>query len=66
MTVQGFGRAVLRQNQVADNAWAVVNYSSNQVDARENWWGSLAPDGVLFVGAVGRRDPLPGEMENEK
>lgn len=56
--VQGFGRAVLRGNRITDNGWAVVNYSGNQVDARENWWGSATPDGGLFVGDVDRRDPL--------
>lgn len=28
VTVQGFGRAVLRKNQIVDNAWAVINYSA--------------------------------------
>jgi hypothetical protein len=58
VTVQGFGRAVLRGNRIAGNGWAVVNYSGNQIDARENWWGSATPDAGLFVGDVDRRDPL--------
>ncbi len=54
VTVQGFGRATLRGNGITDNAWAVVNYSGNQVDARENWWGSPKPDDSLFVGDIDR------------
>jgi hypothetical protein len=61
VTIQGFGRAVLRSNRITDNGWAVVNYSGNQVDARENWWGSPNPPDTLFVGDVDRRDPLPAE-----
>ncbi len=52
VTVQGFGRAVLRGNSIVDNGWAVVNYSGNQVDARENWWGAGTPAEGLFVGDV--------------
>lgn len=58
VTVQGFGRASLRGNRILDNAWAVVNYSGNQVDARENWWGNATPDDALFVGDIDRRGPL--------
>jgi hypothetical protein len=58
VTVQGFGRAVLRGNRIAGNGWAVVNYSGNQVDARGNWWGSATPADGLFVGDVDRREPL--------
>ena len=58
VTIQGFGRAVLRGNHISDNGWAVVNYSGNQVDARENWWGSATPADGLFVGDVDRRSPL--------
>jgi len=61
VTILGFGRAVLRGNRITDNGWAVVNYSGNQVDARENWWGSPNPPDGLFVGDVDRRDPLPAE-----
>lgn len=61
VTVQGFGRAVLRGNNIVDNGWAVVNYSGNQVDARENWWGAGAPADGLFVGDVDRRSPLAKE-----
>jgi hypothetical protein len=56
--VRGFGRVVLRNNRIVDNGWAVVNYSGNQVDARQNWWGGAAPADALFVGDVDRRDPL--------
>jgi hypothetical protein len=59
VTIRGFGRAVLRGNRIVDNGWAVVNYSGNIVDARENWWGSAPPPDALFVGDVDRRDPLP-------
>jgi len=58
VTIQGFGRAVLRGNHISGNGWAVVNYSGNQVDARENWWGRGAPADGLFVGDVDRRSPL--------
>ncbi len=58
VTVQGFGRAVLRGNRITDNGWAVVNYSGNQVDARENWWGAATPADGLFVGDIDRRDPV--------
>lgn len=58
VTIQGFGRAVLRGNSISENGWAVVNYSGNQVDARENWWGTGAPSDGLFVGDVDRRSPL--------
>jgi hypothetical protein len=58
VTIQGFGRAVLRGNHISENGWAVVNYSGNQVDARENWWGTGAPPDGLFVGDVDRRSPL--------
>jgi hypothetical protein len=58
VTIQGFGRATLRGNSFADNGWAVVNYSGNQVDARENWWGAAPPPDGLFVGDVDRRSPL--------
>lgn len=61
VTVQGFGRAVLRGNSIVGNGWAVVNYSGNQVDARENWWGAGAPADGLFVGDVDRRSPLAEE-----
>lgn len=61
VTIQGFGRAVLRGNRITENGWAVVNYSGNQVDARENWWGSPTPADGLFVGDVDRRDPLAAE-----
>jgi hypothetical protein len=61
VTVHGFGRAVLRGNRIVDNGWAVVNYSGNQVDARENWWGSATPADGLFVGAVDRGQPLAVE-----
>lgn len=61
VTVQGFGRAVLRGNSIVDNGWAVVNYSGNQVDARENWWGAGTPADGLFVGDVDRRSPLTVE-----
>ena len=66
LTVQGFGRATLRGNGIIDNAWAVVNYSGNQVDARENWWGTDKPDDSLFVGDVDRRasmEKAPGEAK---
>jgi len=49
---------VLRGNHISGNGWAVVNYSGNQVDARENWWGTGAPPDGLFVGDVDRRSPL--------
>jgi hypothetical protein len=58
ITVRGFGRAVLRRNDIVDNGWAVVNYSSNVVEARENWWGAPVPADSLFVGDVDRRDAL--------
>lgn len=61
VTIKGFGRAILRANHITENGWAVVNYSGNQVDARENWWGSPNPPDGLFVGDVDRRDPLPAE-----
>jgi hypothetical protein len=61
VTVRGFGRAILRNNRIVDNGWAVVNYSGNQVDARENWWGSPTPADGLFVGDVDRRDPLASD-----
>jgi hypothetical protein len=54
---------VLRGNTILDNAWAVVNHSGNQVDARENWWGSPAPADALFIGDVDRRSPLPEESK---
>lgn len=66
VTVQGFGRATLRGNGITDNAWAVVNYSGNQVDARENWWGSAKPDDSLFVGDIDRQaqmDQAPAEVK---
>lgn len=58
ITVRGFGRMSLRRSAVTDNGWALLNYSSLQVDARENWWGSPTPDEALFVGSVDRRDRL--------
>ena len=58
VTVQGFGQAVLRRNHITDNGWAIVNYSRNQIDARENWWGAAAPIETLFVGDVDRADAL--------
>lgn len=61
VTVQGFGRAVLRNNRITDNGWAVVNYSGNAIDARENWWGTPTPPDELFVGDIDRRDPLRAE-----
>jgi hypothetical protein len=62
LTVRGFGRAQLRGNQITENGWAVVNYSGNEVDARENWWGDPVPSDALFVGNVDRRDPLAIEQ----
>ncbi len=59
VTLQGFGRGVLRGNRIENNGWAVVNHSTNQADARENWWGGPAPDEGWFVGDVDRRDPWP-------
>jgi hypothetical protein len=61
VTLQGFGRGVLRGNRIAENGWAIVNHSANQADARENWWGAPAPDEALFVGDVDRRDPWSSE-----
>ena len=58
VTVQGFGQVLLRRNHISDNGWAVVNYSRNQVDARENWWGTASPPESLFVGDVDRSDAL--------
>lgn len=58
VTVQGFARVTLRGNGITGNAWAVVNYSGNQVDARENWWGTATPDDALFIGDVDRRAAL--------
>ncbi len=66
VTVQGFGRAVLRGNSIVDNGWAVVNYSGNQVDARENWWGAGTPAEGLFVGDVDHRSPLAVEAGRKK
>ncbi len=59
--IRGFGRAILRNNRITDNGWAVVNYSGNQVDARGNWWGSPTPADGLFVGDVDRREPLASD-----
>ena len=61
VTVQGFGQVLLRRNHISDNGWAVVNYSRNPVDARENWWGTASPPESLFVGDVDRADPLTVE-----
>jgi len=61
VTIQGFGQAVLRRNLITDNGWAIVNYSRNQVDARENWWGTAPPLETLFVGDVDRADALTSD-----
>lgn len=62
VTVQGFGRVLLRRNHIIDNGWAIVNYSRNQVDARGNWWGAAPPLDTLFVGDVDRSDALAGPL----
>lgn len=56
--VRGFAHVVLRGNRIVDNGWAVMNYSSNQADARRNWWGTPDPPDSLFMGDVDRTEPL--------
>lgn len=48
----GYTKPILRANNIVENAWALVNYSSLLIDARENWWGSDPPGEALFMGQV--------------
>jgi len=48
----GYCKPVLRGNSIVDNAWALVNYSSLLLDARENWWGGAPPPEGLIMGEV--------------
>ncbi len=48
----GQSQPVLYRNNFVSNGWAVINYSTMPLEARENWWGRPTPDRSLFVGSV--------------
>ena len=64
VVVTGDAKPILRRNTIAENGWAILNQTPYTLDARENWWGSGAPNEELFVGLVDRSnwvndDPFP-------
>jgi hypothetical protein len=63
VVVTGDAKPILRGNTIAENGWAILNQTPYMLDARENWWGTAAPNEDLFVGVVDRSDPMQQEPE---
>ncbi len=50
--IRGKPQPTISWNNIVENAFSILSYSSLFIDARQNWWGKSPPDQGQFLGNI--------------